>query len=44
MGKDLELSGVQPDTLIINTFEDKLTGKDPQLDKAIEEMLKQLNR
>ena len=43
-GKDLELSGVQPDTLIINTFEDKLTGKDPQLDKAIEEMLKQLNR
>ncbi|MEJ8816666.1 S41 family peptidase [Lacibacter sp. H407] len=41
-GKDLEMSGVQPDIYIINSFEDKLNGKDPQLDKAIEEILKQL--
>ena len=41
-GKDLEMNGVQPDILIINSFDDKLTGRDPQLDKAIEEILKQL--
>jgi len=43
-GKDLEQTGVQPDIQVINSFEDRLTGKDPQLDKAIEEILKQLNR
>lgn len=41
-GKDIEATGVQPDILIINSFDDKLTGKDPQLDRAIEEILKQL--
>jgi C-terminal processing protease CtpA/Prc len=41
-GKDLEMSGVQPDILVINNFEDRLTGKDPQLDRAIEVVLKQL--
>lgn len=41
-GKDLETSGVQPDILVINTFEDKLNGRDPQLDRAIEEVLRQL--
>lgn len=41
-GKDLELSGVQPDILIINSFSDKLEGRDPQLDRAIEEILKKL--
>jgi tricorn protease len=41
-GKDLEMSGVQPDMLLINYFEDKINGRDPQLDKAIEEILKQL--
>jgi tricorn protease len=41
-GKDLEMNGVQPDITVINTFEDKLSGKDLQLDKAIEEILKQL--
>ncbi|HEX6168051.1 MAG TPA: S41 family peptidase [Chitinophagaceae bacterium] len=41
-GKDLEKTGVQPDILIINSFDDKLSGRDPQLDKAIEEILKQL--
>ena len=41
-GKDLELTGVQPDIKVINTFEDKINGRDPQLDRAIEEVLKQL--
>ncbi len=41
-GKDLEMTGVQPDILVINSFDDKLNGKDPQLEKAIEEILKQL--
>lgn len=43
-GKDLEKTGVQPDITVINTFEDKLNGKDPQLDRAIEEILKQLKK
>ena len=41
-GKDLEKSGVQPDILVINSFEDKLSGRDPQLDRAISEALKML--
>ena len=41
-GKDMEMSGVQPDILVINSFDDKLNGRDPQLDRAIEEILKQL--
>lgn len=41
-GKDMEMSGVQPDILVINSFDDKLNGRDPQLDKAIEEILKLL--
>ncbi len=41
-GKDLEINGVQPDILLVNSFEDKLNGNDPQLDKAIEEILKQI--
>jgi tricorn protease len=41
-GKDLEMSGVQPDILVLNSFEDKLNGRDPQLDRAIEEILKKL--
>ncbi|RYZ61768.1 MAG: peptidase S41 [Chitinophagaceae bacterium] len=40
-GKDLEMSGVQPDILVLNSFEDKLNGRDPQLDRAIEEVTKQ---
>jgi C-terminal processing protease CtpA/Prc len=43
-GKDLEKTGVQPDITVINTFEDKLNGKDPQLDKAIDEIFKQLKK
>jgi len=41
-GKDLELNGVQPDIKVVNSFEDKINGRDPQLDKAIEEILKQI--
>jgi C-terminal processing protease CtpA/Prc len=41
-GRDLEASGVQPDITVINSFTDKIGGKDPQLEKAIEELLKQL--
>ncbi len=41
-GKDLEKSGVQPDILVINTFEDKVNGRDPQIDRAVEEILRQL--
>ena len=41
-GKDLEMTGVQPDILVVNTFEDKLNGRDPQLDRAIDEVLKKL--
>jgi tricorn protease len=42
-GNDLEKSGVQPDILVKNTFEDRLNERDPQLDRAIEEILKQIN-
>lgn len=41
-GKDLEMTGVQPDIMLINNFSDKLNGRDPQLDRAIEEILKKL--
>jgi tricorn protease len=41
-GKDLEATGVQPDISVINTFTDKISGKDPQLEKAVEDILKQL--
>ncbi len=43
-GKDLELTGVQPDIKVINTFEDKLNGRDPQMDRAVEEIMKMLGR
>lgn len=42
-GKDLEMTGVQPDIQVVNSFTDKLNGKDPQLDRAIEELLKKIN-
>lgn len=41
-GKDLEMSGVDPDIQVLNTFDDRLNGRDPQLDRAIEEILKQI--
>ena len=39
-GKDIESNGVQPDIKVINTFEDKINGRDPQLDRAIDELMK----
>jgi tricorn protease len=43
-GKDMEMSGVQPDIKVINSFEDKLNGRDPQVDRAVEDILKMLGR
>ncbi len=43
-GTDLEMSGVQPDIKIINSFEDKINGRDPQIDKAVEEIMKQVGK
>ncbi|MEL6925800.1 MAG: S41 family peptidase, partial [Bacteroidota bacterium] len=41
-GQNLEKTGVQPDIYVKNTFEHRLSGDDPQLDRAIAEILKQL--
>ncbi|MGV3527676.1 MAG: S41 family peptidase [Flavisolibacter sp.] len=41
-GKDLERTGVQPDIRVLNGFEDKLQGRDPQLDRAVDEILNKL--
>ena len=41
-GKDLENTGVKPDIYVKNTFKDRLEGKDPQLDAAIAEILREL--
>lgn len=41
-GRDLEFSGVAPDIYVKNTTLDRIQGKDPQLDRAIEEVLKEL--
>jgi len=38
----MELVGVAPDIYIRNTFEDRLLGRDPQLDRGIEEVMKML--
>lgn len=43
-GKDLESTGVKPDIYVKNTFEDRLKDKDPQLERAIKEALRQLDR
>ena len=41
-GEDIEFEGVKPDIKVINNFDDKLNGRDPQLDKALELILGQL--
>jgi tricorn protease len=41
-GKNLEKEGVQPDITVRQTFVDRLNDQDPQLDRAIEEILKDL--
>ncbi|MES2892086.1 MAG: S41 family peptidase [Bacteroidota bacterium] len=43
-GKDLEETGVAPDIKVINTFEDKIAGNDPQLDRAIDEVMRSIKR
>ncbi|HKL07441.1 MAG TPA: S41 family peptidase [Bacteroidales bacterium] len=41
-GKDLEKTGVAPDIYVKNTFMDRLNNSDPQLEKAVKELLKEL--
>ncbi len=41
-GDDLELTGVAPDMLVKNSVQDRVNDKDPQLEKAVEEILKEL--
>lgn len=41
-GKNIEKEGVKPDITVVNTFMDRLNGTDPQLDRAIEDILGQL--
>ncbi|MEN8123299.1 MAG: S41 family peptidase, partial [Bacteroidota bacterium] len=41
-GKDLEKEGVKPDIYIDTNFKNRLENDDPQLDRAIEEILKEL--
>jgi len=41
-GKDIEKNGVTPDINVKTTFTDRLENKDPQLERAIEEITKQL--
>ncbi len=41
-GKDIEKNGVVPDINVKTTFTDRLENKDPQLDRAVEEIMKQL--
>ena len=42
-GRDLETQGgVKPDVKVVNTLTDDLQGRDPQLEKAIEVMLKKI--
>ncbi|MCA6448522.1 MAG: PD40 domain-containing protein [Chitinophagaceae bacterium] len=41
-GKDLEMTGVSPDISVPMNFDDRINKRDPQLNKAIEEILKKL--
>jgi tricorn protease len=41
-GKNLEQNGVSPDIYVKNTFEDRMNDKDPQIEKAVEEIMKEL--
>lgn len=41
-GKNIEKEGVKPDIFVQNTFQDRLADKDPQLEKAVAEILKDL--
>ena len=39
---DLEFTGVKPDIYVKNTFKDRIDGKDPQLERGVEEILRKL--
>jgi Tol biopolymer transport system component/C-terminal processing protease CtpA/Prc len=41
-GKNLEKEGVAPDIYVKTTFTDRLENKDPQLDRAVQEIMKSL--
>ncbi|HVS92323.1 MAG TPA: S41 family peptidase [Mucilaginibacter sp.] len=41
-GKDIEKNGVTPDIYVKTGFTDRLNNKDPQLDRAIDEIMKEL--
>lgn len=41
-GKDIEHEGVKPDIYVKTSFTDRLTDKDPQIDRAVQEIMKQL--
>lgn len=43
-GDNLEKTGVAPDITVNETFEDRLEGQQPQLDRAISEIMKQLKK
>ncbi len=43
-GKDLESEGVSPDIYVKNTFKDRIESNDPQLERAIKEILSQLGK
>ena len=42
-GKDIEKNGVSPDIYVKENFKDRLTGRQPQLDKAMEVIGKELD-
>ncbi len=42
-GDDLELTGVAPDIAVKNTFMDRIADKDPQLERAVRELLDALD-
>ena len=43
-GTDLEFSGVSPDIYVKNRLPDKVKGEDPQLMKAVEVILEQIQK
>ncbi|MDH5036359.1 S41 family peptidase [Chryseobacterium cucumeris] len=43
-GQNLEKTGVKPDIYVKNTFMDRLQNKDPQLERAVQEILKDLKK
>ena len=43
-GQDLEKEGVKPDIFVKNSFMDRLEGKDPQIERAVSEILKDLKK